>query len=67
MKAKIEVYKRCLTILDDSGDELLSSFNSTDALLKWNKIHNVCADQISVNDHMLYGWDELYDFVDCKC
>jgi len=56
-KAKIEVYESPLL------DKVIVTFNTIEELEKWNETHNVYADQISVNGCVLYGWDELYDFV----
>ena len=39
------------------------TFKTTQELLNWNAKHNVFADRIAVNDCVLMGWDELYDFV----
>jgi hypothetical protein len=54
---KIEVYK------DSLSDKVIATFDSVDSLLKYNKKHNLSADQIAINDCVLYGWDELYYFI----
>ena len=53
-KALVKVYE---------GSKVIATFNSIEALLEWDKKHNVNADQVSVNDCVLLGWDELYYFV----
>lgn len=57
MKAKIEVFKSALST------KVIATFKTTQELLNWNAKHNVFADRIAVNDCVLMGWDELYDFV----
>ena len=57
MNAKIEVYK------SSTSSEIVAEFTTIEELLTWNETHDVYADQISVNECMLMGWDELYDFV----
>ena len=56
-KAKIEVYESSLST------EVIATFGSIEDLIVWNETHNVNADQVSVNDCILLGWDELYYFV----
>ena len=57
MKAKIEVLESSLS------SKVIATFKTIEELLEWNKKHNVYADRIAINDCVLYGWDELYDFV----
>jgi len=45
------------------SDKVIATFDTVEALVLWNAGHNVHADCISVNGSVLYGWDELYDFV----
>ena len=56
-KAKVEVYE------SNISSKVIATFKTINELVKWNEKHNVYADQISINDCMLLGWDELYDFV----
>lgn len=56
-KCKIEVFESSLS------SNVIKTFNSIEALIKANETENWSADQIAVNDCVLYGWDELYDFV----
>ena len=57
MKAKIEVFESPLS------SKVIANFKTIEELLKWNKKHDVFADRVAVNDCVLMGWDELYDFV----
>jgi len=55
--ASINVYESSLST------KVIAKFDYIEELLEWNKQNDVYADQVEVNDCMLYGWDELYDFV----
>tara|TARA_R110001606_G_scaffold180242_1_gene326882 strand:+ start:134 stop:310 length:177 start_codon:yes stop_codon:yes gene_type:complete len=55
--AKIEVFESPLS------SNLIAKFNSIEELIAANKFKNYMADQIAINNCVLYGWDELYDFV----
>ena len=56
-KCKIQVFESPLS------SNVIKTFNSIEALVKANETYNWSADQIAVNDSILLGWDELYDFV----
>lgn len=56
-KATIQVFESSVS------PKVIAEFNTIEALEEWNKEHNVNADQVAVNDCVLLGWDELYDFV----
>ena len=57
-KNVIEVYENTPGSL-----KVIAKFTNAEDLLEYDKIHNLNADQISVNDCVLLGWDELYDFL----
>ena len=57
MKAKIEVFESPLS------SKIIATFKTIEELLEWNKTHDVFADRVAVNDCVLMGWDEVYDFV----
>ena len=57
MKAKIEVFESAFST------NVIATFKTIQELLNWNAKHNVFADRIAVNDCVLIGWDELYDFI----
>ena len=57
MKAKIEVFESAFST------NVIATFKTIQELLNWNEKHNVFGDRIAVNDCVLMGWDELYDFV----
>lgn len=56
-KCKIEVFE------NPTSSKVINTFASIEELLKSNESENYMADQITINDCVLYGWDELYDFV----
>lgn len=56
-KCKIQVFESPLS------SNVIKTFNSIEDLVKANETYNWSADQIAVNDSILLGWDELYDFV----
>jgi len=56
-KCKIEVFESPLS------SNVIATFSSIEALVSANKTENYMADQIAINGSILYGWDELYDFV----
>lgn len=56
-RCKIEVFESPLS------SNVIATFSSIEALELANKTENYMADQIAINGSILYGWDELYDFV----
>lgn len=59
-KCKIEICK------NNMSNEIIHTFNSVNELEKFLKKtpnHNIMGDQLVVNDCLLYGWDELFDFI----
>jgi len=54
MKAKIEVYEL-------NSDKLIATYKTVEELEANAK--GIMADQVVINDCVLYGWDEIYDFV----
>lgn len=61
-KARIKVYA------SPTSDEVVAQFKSIEELEDWveeqqEKGEIIFADRVSVNDMVLLGWDELYDFV----
>ena len=56
-KTKIEVFENCMS------DKVIATFDTVEAIVLWKAGHNVPAACKSVNGSVLYGWDELYDFV----
>ena len=57
-KANVQVYENSIS------ESVIARFSDIESLVEWNKAKNVSADQVSVNNFMLLGWDELYDFID---
>jgi len=59
MKADIKVFESPLS------DKVIQEFKTTSELEKWadEQKEPVFADRVSVNNCILYGWDELYDFI----
>ena len=55
--ADIKVYESAFST------KVIAKFDTIEELLEWNKKNDVYADQVEVNSCLLYGWDELYDFV----
>jgi len=55
--ARIKVYESSLST------NVIAKFDTIEELLEWNEKNDVYADQIEVNDCVLYDWGELYDFV----
>tara|TARA_R110002074_G_scaffold137593_1_gene282719 strand:+ start:1132 stop:1320 length:189 start_codon:yes stop_codon:yes gene_type:complete len=55
--AKVQVFKNNLS------SEEVKSFGSIEDFLKWNDKNNVFADCVAINDCLLLGFDELFDFV----
>lgn len=55
--AKIEVFENSTSL------NVIRRFSTIESLVYANKTFNWSADQISVNDCVLMGWDELYDFI----
>ena len=56
-KASCEVFKSSTSL------KVIATFNNVEELYKYAKENNLYADQCAVNDCVLLGWDELYDFV----
>ena len=56
-KASCEVFE------SPSSLKVIKTFNNVEALYNYAKENNLYADQCAINDCVLLGWDELYDFV----
>lgn len=61
-KARIKVYA------SPTSDEVVAQFKSIEELEDWVgdqliRGTTIFADQVSVNNMVLLGWDELYDFI----
>lgn len=54
---KIEVFE------DSMSEKVIATFNSIDDLMVAAKKNKWVADQVAINDCILYGWNEIYDFV----
>ena len=61
-KCKIEVFVK------PNSTEILKTFNSISELEQWiehdkHPTLDIDADQVAINDQVLLGWDELYEFI----
>jgi len=57
MKAKIEVFESPIS------DKVVATFDNVQDLETYAEKHSTPADCVAINDMILLGWDELYDFV----
>lgn len=58
MTVKIEIYEDALS------DKVLESFDSVDSFVSWingEMTDQLYADQVAINDRVMYGWDEIED------
>ena len=63
MSAKATETKATIEVWDSQTFETIATFSTIESLLKWNEMHDVPTDTVSINGMCLLGWDELYDFV----
>lgn len=54
MKASIQVFEL-------NSTKLIATYSTIEELM--SNAENLMADQVVINDCVLYGWDEIYDFV----